>query len=57
LLMAIALALAILGMALAYGGQYLEGQLWMLILAAQSLPYLAALIGAMVAKHSGENAT
>jgi hypothetical protein len=54
LLMAIALALAIVGMAIAYGGRYLEGQLWMLILAAQAIPYVSALIGAWVAKHSRE---
>ncbi|MEO7149447.1 MAG: glycosyltransferase family 2 protein [Rhodanobacteraceae bacterium] len=54
LLMAIALTLAIVGMAMYYGTQYLEGQLWMVILAAQAIPYLSALIGAMVAKHSGE---
>jgi hypothetical protein len=55
LLMATALALAIVGMALDYGGQYLEGQLWMLILAAQAIPYVSALIGAWVAKRSSEN--
>jgi exo-beta-1,3-glucanase (GH17 family)/glycosyltransferase involved in cell wall biosynthesis len=54
LLMAIALALAIVGMAIDYGGRYLEGQLWMLILAAQAIPYVSALIGAWVAKHSRE---
>ena len=54
LLMALALALAILGMALDYGTQYLEGQLWMVILAAQAIPYLSALTGAWVAKRSGE---
>lgn len=56
LLLAIALMLAIIGMAMYYGGRYLEGQLWMVILAAQAIPYVAALIGAMVAKHSGESA-
>jgi len=56
LLMAIALAIAISGMALDYGGQYLEGLLWMLILAAQAIPYVSALIGAWVAKRSSENA-
>jgi hypothetical protein len=56
MLMAIALALAIIGMAMDYGGQYLEGQLWMLILAAQAIPYVSALIGAGVAKHASEGA-
>lgn len=56
LLMAIALGLAITGMALDYGGQYLEGLLWMVILAAQAIPYASALTGALVAKHSGESA-
>jgi exo-beta-1,3-glucanase (GH17 family)/glycosyltransferase involved in cell wall biosynthesis len=55
LLMAVALSLAIIGMAIDYGGRYLEGQLWMLILAAQAIPYLSALTGAWVAKHSSES--
>ncbi|HJU25611.1 MAG TPA: glycosyltransferase family 2 protein, partial [Rhodanobacteraceae bacterium] len=54
LLMAIALALALAGMALDYGGQYLEGLLWMIILAAQAIPYISALIGALVAHRSRE---
>ncbi|HET9836019.1 MAG TPA: glycosyltransferase family 2 protein [Rhodanobacteraceae bacterium] len=56
LLMAIALSLAIAGMAIDYGGRYLEGQLWMLILAAQAIPYVSALIGAWVAGRSNESA-
>ncbi|HET6912801.1 MAG TPA: glycosyltransferase [Rhodanobacteraceae bacterium] len=56
MLMAVALALAIIGMAIDYGGQYLEGQLWMLILAAQAIPYVSALVGAGVAKHSSGGA-
>ncbi len=54
LLMAIALTLAIVGMIVDYGGQYLEGQLWMVILAAQAIPYVSALIGAWVAHRSRE---
>ncbi|HWG11462.1 MAG TPA: glycosyltransferase [Rhodanobacteraceae bacterium] len=52
LLMAIALLMAIGGMMLNYGGRYLEGQLWMVILAAQAIPYVSALIGAWVAHRS-----
>jgi hypothetical protein len=52
--MAVALTLAIAGMAIDYGGQYIEGQLWMLILAAQAIPYVSALIGASVANRSRE---
>jgi len=33
---------------------YAEGKLWIFILAAQAIPYLSALIGAMVAARSGE---
>ncbi|MEP6940771.1 MAG: benzoate transporter, partial [Rudaea sp.] len=33
---------------------YREGKLWITILAAQSIPYLAALIGAIVAGRAGE---
>ena len=56
LLMAIALMLAIVGMMAIYGFQYTEGKLWMVILAAQSIPYVSALIGAWVAHQSGEKA-
>lgn len=56
LLMFVALMLAITGMALTYGFQYTEGELWMVILAAQSIPYVSALIGAYVAARSGEQA-
>ncbi|MGH8125634.1 MAG: glycosyltransferase [Rhodanobacteraceae bacterium] len=54
LLMSIALVLAIIGMALDFGSRYVEGQLWMVILAAQAVPYLSALIGALVAHYSHE---
>ncbi|GAB3026617.1 glycosyltransferase NdvB [Oleiagrimonas citrea] len=51
-LMAIALALAIGGMAFAFGSTYLEGTLWMIILGAQAIPYVSALAGAWVAHRS-----
>ncbi|HJW05582.1 MAG TPA: glycosyltransferase family 2 protein [Rhodanobacter sp.] len=54
LLMAIALALCIVGMALGYGTRYIEGTLWMFILAAQSIPYVSAVIGAWIAHRSGD---
>jgi len=56
LLMAIALGVAVVGMAKGYGFQYTEGELWMVILAAQSIPYVSALIGAWVAHTAGEKA-
>jgi len=56
LLMFVALMLAIAGMAVFYGFQYVEGELWMIVLAAQAIPYVSALIGAWIAHRSGENA-
>jgi hypothetical protein len=35
---------------------YIEGKLWVAILAAQAIPYVSALIGAYVAHRSGEKA-
>jgi hypothetical protein len=35
---------------------YIEGKLWVAILAAQAIPYVSALIGASVAARSGEKA-
>ncbi|NII10023.1 glycosyltransferase [Oleiagrimonas sp. C23AA] len=52
--MAIALLLAIIGMGLTSGSSYIEGKLWMCILAAQSIPYVSALVGAWVAHTSGD---
>jgi len=52
LLMSIALILAIVGMGLNFGSRYIEGQLWMVILGAQAIPYLSALVGALVAHYS-----
>jgi hypothetical protein len=54
LLMFIAIALGIAGMAHAVGINYLEGKLWIAILCAQAIPYLSALIGAWIAWRSGE---
>ena len=51
---AIALLLAVIGMGLTSGSSYIEGKLWMCILAAQSIPYVSALIGAWVAHTSGD---
>ncbi len=55
-LMAIALALCIIGMARSYGTHYIEGMLWIFILAAQSIPYVSALVGAWIAHRSGDKA-
>ncbi|HJU27076.1 MAG TPA: hypothetical protein VJ722_10395, partial [Rhodanobacteraceae bacterium] len=55
LLMSIALVLAIIGMAIDFGSHYVEGELWMVILGAQALPYLSALVGALVAHFSREH--
>jgi exo-beta-1,3-glucanase (GH17 family)/cellulose synthase/poly-beta-1,6-N-acetylglucosamine synthase-like glycosyltransferase len=51
-LMSIALLLAIIGMGVVFGSRYIEGQLWMVILAAQAVPYLSAIVGALVAHYS-----
>jgi hypothetical protein len=56
LLMFIALICAITGMAVGFGFQYREGELWMIILAAQAVPYVSALIGAWIAHTAGEQA-
>jgi hypothetical protein len=55
-LMAIALLCAIVGMALHYGTSYVESELWMFILGAQSIPYVSALVGAWIAHRSGDEA-
>jgi exo-beta-1,3-glucanase (GH17 family)/cellulose synthase/poly-beta-1,6-N-acetylglucosamine synthase-like glycosyltransferase len=54
LLMFIAIMLGIVGMLHAVGINYLEGKLWIMILSAQAIPYLSALIGAGVAASAGE---
>ncbi len=56
LLMAVALTLCVVGMALSYGNRYVEGTLWMFILAAQSIPYFSAVIGAWIAHKAGDKA-
>lgn len=56
LLMFVALICAIVGMMIAFGFQYTEGELWMIILGAQAIPYVSALIGAWIAHRSGEQA-
>jgi len=54
--MAVALMLCIVGMALGYGTRYIEGTLWMFILAAQSIPYVSAVVGAWIAHKAGDKA-
>ena len=56
LLMALALGLCIVGMAEGFGTRYIEGTLWMFILAAQSIPYVSAVIGAWIAHKAGDKA-
>jgi len=55
-LMLVALAACIVGMVHSVGFNYVEGKLWIAILAAQSIPYVSALIGAWVAHRSGDAA-
>jgi cellulose synthase/poly-beta-1,6-N-acetylglucosamine synthase-like glycosyltransferase/exo-beta-1,3-glucanase (GH17 family) len=54
LLMACALVLCIVGMGLSFGTRYIEGTLWMFILAAQSIPYFSAVVGAWIAHKAGD---
>ncbi|GAB3782585.1 glycosyltransferase family 2 protein [Dyella agri] len=56
LLMAVALLLCVVGMGLNYGTHYIEGMLWMFILAAQSIPYVSAVVGAWIAHKAGDKA-
>jgi hypothetical protein len=56
LLMAFVLLLCVIGMATSLGSQYIEGQLWMVILAAQSIPYVSAVCGAWIAHKAGDKA-
>ena len=55
-LMACALVLCIIGMARSFGTNYIEGVLWIFILAAQSIPYFSAVVGAWIAHRSGDAA-
>jgi cellulose synthase/poly-beta-1,6-N-acetylglucosamine synthase-like glycosyltransferase/exo-beta-1,3-glucanase (GH17 family) len=56
MLMFVALLLCVLGMAKSTAAHFTEGQLWMFILAAQSIPYFSALVGAWIAHKSGDKA-
>ncbi|WP_425493866.1 glycosyltransferase family 2 protein [Dyella silvatica] len=56
LLMASALLFCVIGMAANYGTQYIEGMLWMFILAAQAIPYVSAVVGAWIAHKAGDKA-
>ncbi|KRE88657.1 benzoate transporter [Frateuria sp. Soil773] len=56
LLMACALTLCVIGMAIGFGTRYVEGTLWMIILAAQSIPYFSAVVGAWIAHKAGDKA-
>jgi hypothetical protein len=55
-LMAIALVGCIVGMGMRFGTHYVEGTLWMFILAAQAIPYVSAVIGAWIAHKAGDKA-
>ncbi|HEV7489363.1 MAG TPA: glycosyltransferase [Rhodanobacteraceae bacterium] len=54
LLLFLALMAGIFGMINSIGINYVEGKLWIAILAAQAIPYGSALIGAWVAHKSGD---
>jgi len=56
MLMVLGLALAVTGMAKAFGTSYLESILWMFILSASSIPYVSATVGAWIAHKSGDAA-
>ena len=54
LLLFLALMACIVGMINSSGINYIEGRLWIAILAAQAIPYGSAMIGAWVAHRSGD---
>ncbi|MBC6941470.1 MAG: glycosyltransferase [Xanthomonadales bacterium] len=54
LLLFLALIACIVGMINSTGINYVEGRLWIAILAAQAIPYGSALVGAWIAHRSGE---
>jgi exo-beta-1,3-glucanase (GH17 family)/glycosyltransferase involved in cell wall biosynthesis len=56
LLMAVALTCCVVGMGLRFGTHYVEGTLWMFILAAQAIPYVSAVVGAWIAHKAGDKA-
>ena len=49
-----ALVACVVGMINSAGINYIEGRLWIAILAAQAIPYASALIGAWIAHRSGD---
>jgi exo-beta-1,3-glucanase (GH17 family)/glycosyltransferase involved in cell wall biosynthesis len=54
LLMFCALMLCIVGMSRSIFSGFIEGQLWIFILSAQSIPYFSAMVGAWIAHRSGD---
>lgn len=54
LLLFLALVACVVGMVNSIGIHYVEGKLWIAILAAQAIPYASALVCAWVAHRSGE---
>ena len=54
LLLFLALIACIIGMINSTGINYIEGRLWIAILAAQAIPYGSALIGAWIAHRAGD---
>jgi exo-beta-1,3-glucanase (GH17 family)/glycosyltransferase involved in cell wall biosynthesis len=54
LMLCAALVACVVGMINSSGINYIEGRLWISILAAQAIPYASALIGAWVAHRSGD---
>lgn len=54
LLLFLALVACVVGMINSTGINYIEGRLWIAILAAQAIPYGSALVGAWVAHRSGD---
>jgi exo-beta-1,3-glucanase (GH17 family)/cellulose synthase/poly-beta-1,6-N-acetylglucosamine synthase-like glycosyltransferase len=56
LLLFLALVACIVGMINSTGMNYVEGRLWIAILAAQAIPYASALVGAWVAHREGDKA-
>ena len=56
LLLFLALVACVVGMINSTGMNYVEGRLWIAILAAQAIPYGSALVGAWVAHRTGDKA-
>jgi cellulose synthase/poly-beta-1,6-N-acetylglucosamine synthase-like glycosyltransferase/exo-beta-1,3-glucanase (GH17 family) len=54
LLLFLALIACIVGMINSSGINYVEGRLWIAILAAQAIPYASALVGAWIAHRAGD---